>query len=116
MIAMTLPQLRRHQCSVDGRTVQLTPAQANLVALLLVSHPDCWVDRETVVAALWPNPDRMPDRHYDVLKVHVCHVRRAGIPVEARFGRGRSSGPMGMFNGWRIGRAARAATTQRRAA
>jgi DNA-binding winged helix-turn-helix (wHTH) protein len=68
-VSMTLPQHRDavHRRAANARVVDgmqpvhLTPSMAELLSLLLVSHPDRFVDWDALVDALWPGLTRQPD-------------------------------------------------------
>lgn len=96
-VSMTLPQLARAQCTVDGLTVRLRRMDAELLAVLLVSGPTRCVDEATLIGALWPDPDREPGNARAVLYQYVAHLRGAGIEIICEYARG-----------WRIPERARA--------
>lgn len=87
-IGMTVPQYRGHRCTINGRPVQLRPMMAELVALLLVSPPDRAADYETLVEALWPDPDLQPLAALNIIHVMVAKLRRQGVPIANEWGRG----------------------------
>lgn len=103
-VSMTLPQAHRHECTVDGRCVHLPPAAAKVLEVLLVSHPDRFVPRDQLFAALWPDPDREPDEASKCIDVYLWRLRHLGVPIENCFARQAAVG----FGGWRIPRHARA--------
>jgi DNA-binding response OmpR family regulator len=97
MIQMTAPQYRRRECTIDGRTLKLKgTCYIELVALLLVSHPDRFVPLDELIEATWPDPDFEPDFAVSVLSVRLHRLRQKGIPIENDWG-----------FGWRIPRWAR---------
>jgi DNA-binding response OmpR family regulator len=87
-VAMTLPQYRRGEVSVDGVPVHLTPNEAELVALLLASPPDRGLTKETLIEAIWPNPDTQAVTAPKVIDVMVMRARKKGVPIETVWGRG----------------------------
>lgn len=102
MISMTLPQYRRRECTVDGRTVRIKGAHCvELVALLLASHPDHRWTMGELIGALWPNPDFEPDWAESIIAVRIHRLRAKGIPIESDWG-----------FGWRIPRHAREAMAE----
>jgi DNA-binding response OmpR family regulator len=95
IVSMTVPQMRRHECTIDGTVVRLPPQVADLLALLLMRSPDDIVDRATIIEAIWPNPDLQPLTATIAIRVYVAALRRIGVPVETI---GHSKG----CRGWRI--------------
>jgi hypothetical protein len=81
-VSMTLPQYAANECGVDGEAVLLSPQQAELLALLLVSPPDRPCAYETIAAALWPDPDRLPLGWRKQVQVLVMALRDIGIAIE----------------------------------
>jgi DNA-binding response OmpR family regulator len=88
MISMTAPQLRRHECSIDGRVVHLRQTLADLLALLLVNGPDKYMPKEALIEMLWPNPDFEPDWAEAILFRRIHELRNRGVQIEScyRFG------------------------------
>lgn len=105
MICMTLPQYRRHECTIDGRLVHLCPQATELLATMLVSGPDRFLNADMLVQALWPDPDLEPNWAEVMIWRYVLWLRRAGIPIENAYS-----------FGWRIPRHAREAQPERLAA
>lgn len=62
----------RHSCTVDGRPIELTPKEFQLLEYFLL-HPDELVRRTTLLEKVW-------DMHFDpesnVVDVHVGNLRR----------------------------------------
>jgi DNA-binding response OmpR family regulator len=85
---MTLPQYRRRECLLDGAPIHLSPHEAELVALLLVSPPDRPLAYETLVEGLWPDPDTQALTALGVLGSVVVKLRRKGVPIETEWGWG----------------------------
>jgi DNA-binding response OmpR family regulator len=98
-VSMTLPQLHRRECTVDGQVVRLTPSMAELLSLLLVSHPSDFVDWAAIGDALWPGMTRQPDLWRNVIKVYLSRLRGLGIGIDRRW-----------RAGWRIPRECRVQT------
>lgn len=98
-VSMTMPQLDRHECTIAGHPVPLQRQQADLLALLLVSAPDRWLDLDTIIEGIWPDPDLQPDGARNVVKVQICRLRRHGVPIDTRRICGRIPCKL---NGWRI--------------
>lgn len=88
MISMTLPQCRRHEATIDGEVVHLTPNETELVALMLVSDPNQIVDKDTFIEAIWPNPDTQPDTAPKIIDVLVMWCRKKGVPITTVWGYG----------------------------
>jgi hypothetical protein len=94
-VSMTVPQLHRHECTIDGMAIPLSPHETDLLSLLLVSAPGEVVDRDTVIEAIWPDPDLQPLTALVAIRVYVAALRRIGIGIDTiGFGRGCA--------GWRI--------------
>lgn len=96
MISMTLPQYRRHECTVDGRRIRLWSTWTEGLAVLLVSDPSGFVSRSTLIEAMWPDPDMEPDYAHTMVDRFVHELRRRGVTIENASG-----------FGWRIPRWAR---------
>lgn len=82
MISMTLPQYRRAQCTINGCTVQLRPMWAETLATLLVSPPDRFVCKDTLIGELWPNPDLEPEYAANIVDKHIYFLRGLGVEIE----------------------------------
>jgi hypothetical protein len=95
MIGMTLPQYRRHECTINGRTVRLfgectTKAciangclNRELLALLLVSPPDRYLCRDDLIEALWP--DNEPDWATAIVHRLIHALRGLSVPIETSY-------------------------------
>ena len=81
MISMTLPQLHRHQCSIDGRVVQLRQTLAEMLAILLVAGPDKFISSSDLIEATWPDPDFAET----ILWRRIHELRQAGVHIENRY-------------------------------
>jgi DNA-binding response OmpR family regulator len=88
IVSMTVPQLRRAECTVDGQVQRITPRAADLLAILLVSPPTRWVETANLIAAIWTNPDLQADYASNCISVYVKLLRDAGVPIENRPGFG----------------------------
>lgn len=93
---MTVPQYRRRECSIDGRTVHLCPAMCELLSVMLVSGPDRFLGSSVLIEALWPNPDLEPDYAESMIWRYILRLRREGVVIENAYN-----------FGWRIPRWAR---------
>lgn len=94
-VAMTVPQARRHCCTIDGRVVRLSPQLAALLAHLLVAGPHRFAGFDELVAVLWPDPDRQPLGAAAVIRTGVTMLRGRGVVVENHHGRGYRLPPHG---------------------
>jgi len=83
MIAMTAPQYRRHECTIDGRKEHFWPHCAEVLATLLVSNPDRFICANSLIESLWPNPDLEPDYAKSIIQRAICLLRRNGVPIES---------------------------------
>lgn len=92
-VGMTVPQYERRQCVIVRR---MSPKEAELLALLLVSHPDKRLELETVIETLWPDPWAQPDGASSYVSDCISHLRSLGIEIEGC-----------KALGWRIPREAR---------
>lgn len=84
MVSMTLPQLRRHECTIDGRVVKLRHTLAELLALLLVSGPK-FLSRDDLIEALWPNPDFEPEWAETIIHLRIHELRAHGVEIESAY-------------------------------
>jgi DNA-binding response OmpR family regulator len=105
IISMTLPQFRRNQCVVDGRTIRLSPMISEVLSMLLAAGPDRFVSRAEFVESLWPNPDCQPEFAFKIVDICVSRLRGHGVTIETL-----------RHVGWLIPRVAREAAPQRLAA
>lgn len=85
LISMTLPQYRRHECTI---VVKLRPAMSELLANLLVSPPDRFVSKETLIQALWADPDVEPGNAESIVRRDIHFLRRLGVPIQSHIGFG----------------------------
>jgi DNA-binding response OmpR family regulator len=74
MIRMTWPQYRRSQCTADGRVVQLSPTEAN-VLLFLMLRPG-WVSVNELIEFIYPDPDLEPDAAGKTVSVFIYLLRQ----------------------------------------
>ncbi|KTF70682.1 MULTISPECIES: winged helix-turn-helix domain-containing protein [unclassified Sphingomonas] len=65
----------RNQCEVDGRVVQLSVQEADILSLLLASRGQT-VTLPSILHALWPNPDREPESAEAVIYRVIYMLRR----------------------------------------
>lgn len=56
--------------------VRIGPAPAMILLAVCGKGSGSFVDYPALGEAVWPHPDDMPDGWKDVLKVHVCRLRR----------------------------------------
>jgi DNA-binding response OmpR family regulator len=113
---MTLPLYAEGLCRISGRTKRLTRLETEILAVLLVAHPDRWTTIDDLIEAVWPDPDTQPLTANRDLGVYIWRLRRYGVGIETRFSHGRTPS---RFNGYRIPREARSgdqAAASRRAA
>jgi DNA-binding response OmpR family regulator len=100
-VSMIYPrQYERCECSVTspalpfGEVRRLPKQQAELLALLLTSAPDVFVDMDTIIEALW-EPDEQPLSARSIVRVLIWRLRhRAGVLIE---GRTENAGSRGYF-------------------
>jgi DNA-binding response OmpR family regulator len=100
-VSMTIPQLRRSECTINGVPHHLTPGRAEFLATLLVASPDHFLRPDDLIEALWPDPDLQPETAYWVLKVYAANLRRMGVVIEGGCEGHRGRGAA-IFMGWRI--------------
>lgn len=113
MVAMTWPQYRRRQCSLDGRVIRLRGQEAEILLMLLLSNPDGFLPRDQLIEAMWPDPDFEPESApISYFHVYMTRLRRLGVVIENRY---RNHGPQD-YGGWRIPREARGSELVRLAA
>lgn len=74
-ISMTIPQLRRLQCTFYGRTVQLSYNEAELLAVLLIrrGRPTSF---NNLVGLIYPDPDDEPDWSVNCVRVTLHRMRK----------------------------------------
>jgi len=89
MISMTLPQSKRREVSVNGRTVTLSPNEHKLVELLLL-RGDALTSLGGAIEYIWPNPDLEPEWAFNIVTVLIYRTRKKGVPIETFHGRGYS--------------------------
>lgn len=93
-ISMTAAQLARGECVIgDMFRVRLTPCEINLLALLLITPPSCVVEFETIIEAMWPDPDTQPLTTIKIVSVIKYRLSLKGIPIDSCWGRGLYSIP-----------------------
>lgn len=101
---MTWPEYLDGCCLIDGRPTRLREREAELLSILLISHPDRFLCREAFIGAIWPNPDDEPESSEGCyLSVYMTRLRRRGVVIENRY---HNLGPTD-YGGWRIPREAR---------
>jgi len=87
-VSMTLPQLRRCECTlhftVGAWRQHLTRQTAEVLALLLVGAPDRFMTMDTLIEALWPDPDVQPLTARKIIYVRLCQLRSLGIVIDHR--------------------------------
>lgn len=85
---MTWPQYQRGECTVDGRPIFMPRLRTEILSTLLMRR-GCVVSCYELSDLCWPDPDDMPDRPEDNVKVHVCKLRTQ-MPdvIETVWGRG----------------------------
>lgn len=101
MISMTLPQYRRNECDIDGRRIRMKPCEADVLAILMVSNPAGFVTKETLIEAVWPDPDFEPDYALQSIWVRINWLRAKGVPIETAY-----------TFGWRVPAYARAGNSK----
>lgn len=79
MISMTWPQYRRCECTL---VAHLSPQEAELLAALLMRHPDP-VPTSDLIEAVWSDPDAEPECADSQIRIHVCHLRCKGLRIAA---------------------------------
>lgn len=90
MIAMTLPQARRCECTLYGRVVRFPPMAARLLELLLMISPHRRVDQEEIIEWLWPDPDLQALNTMKITHIYIGQLRAGGVAIETEWGRGWS--------------------------
>ena len=87
-VAMTVPQMRRRECSVDGKRWRLAPGVHRLLVILMLADPDLVVSYEDLVEMMWPDPDTQPLTAVMVIHAYMQTLRRVGVTIETERGRG----------------------------
>lgn len=86
MVSMTLPQYRRHECTINGRTVKFWwPMWSEVLALLLVSPPDRFISKSTLIEAVWPDPDFEPEYAARMIITTIHYLRSNGVEIETHY-------------------------------
>jgi DNA-binding response OmpR family regulator len=76
LVTMTMPQFRRQECVVDGRIVNLSPLQTELLSILLIRR-GAYSTYSLLIELAYP--DYEPDWAHNSLRVTLYHLR-AKIP------------------------------------
>jgi DNA-binding response OmpR family regulator len=85
---MTVPQMRRNECTVDGEVVRLRPTMARVVACLLMRRGQI-VPYDDLVECAYPDADTQPLTARQTLKVMTSqHRSLIGEYVRTVWGRG----------------------------
>jgi DNA-binding response OmpR family regulator len=93
-VSMTARQLVRGECVVDDLLrVHLTRSEVDMLAVLLITPPGCVVDFDTIIEAMWPNPDTQPLGTQKIISVIKYRLRLKGIETDSCWGRGIYSIP-----------------------
>lgn len=74
-VAMTWPQYRRGECTVDGFVVRIGRYAADVLFMLMVHYPNP-VTTRALVAFLWPEPDDEPEYVESFVTQVVMRLRR----------------------------------------
>jgi DNA-binding response OmpR family regulator len=74
-VSMTVPQYARREATIDGQRVFMTPAERDLLALLLIRGPRL-TTREQMIEWLWPDPDREPETAQNGVEVRLSRLRK----------------------------------------
>lgn len=85
---MTFQQSLRQQIEIDGHAVHLTPMIHALAEFMLMRGPLRWIEMDDLIAACYPNPDDEPEGAAQCIKKRICRLRRIGVPILTRHGRG----------------------------
>lgn len=91
MIQMTWPMFKRCECKIDGVTLTLGYVSFAIVTYLLFSNPNRFVSPTELIDEIWPNPDKAPVDENNTLKVLICRLRKAGVPIESHRRWGKSN-------------------------
>lgn len=79
LVSMTVPQMMRRECTIDGRARKLTRCDADLLTALLIQHPSRSIPLHDLICMLWPDPALEPRCAEEVVSVYLTRLRRMGI-------------------------------------
>ena len=79
-LKMTWPMMKRKQISIDGKIVKLSYWKTVIVVTLLLRRKKI-TSVEMLIAILYPDPDREPDWGENMVRKHVCEIRRKGLNI-----------------------------------
>ena len=65
--------------------MSLTPHEERLLTALRTKRGQI-VERDDLIGALWPNPDREPEGADGALRAHIHNLRRKGVTIESATG------------------------------
>lgn len=74
-VQQSTEQYHRNECVVDGRIVQLTTQECDILSILL-AHRGSVVPVAAIRESLWPNPDREPGAADRVIQARIGLLRR----------------------------------------
>lgn len=74
-VSMTVPQMKRRECTVDGETVRLTPKMERVVSLLLMRRGHI-VPCSDLIEYVYPDPETQPETAWNCIMVGICHADR----------------------------------------
>lgn len=72
---MTVPQMRRCECTHYGRVVRLTHRECEVLTILLLRRGTP-VSTTELIEAIYPNPDSEPDYGVSTIGAFLCRLRR----------------------------------------
>lgn len=81
-VSMTLPQYRRHECTIDGHSLRLMRHEAEGLALLLAASPDRGLTRHEIAEAVWPDRRTRPISAVNCVSVHISRLKLLGVLID----------------------------------
>lgn len=75
-VSMTIPQMKRCECTVDGATVRLTPKMERVVSLLLL-RPGHIIPYREVIEYVYPDCETEPDTAWNCIMQFICRADRS---------------------------------------
>ena len=80
-LKMTWPMMKRKQISIDGRKVRLSYGKTAIVVTLLLRRGRA-TPIDLLIEILYPDPDREPEYAANLIRRHICELRRdAGLNI-----------------------------------
>jgi DNA-binding winged helix-turn-helix (wHTH) protein len=80
-ISVFTPELDYLGCQINGERIRLSPMQHRLLVILLLQHPDKYINMENLIERLWENPDNHIELPENNIRNHLMMLRKIGIPI-----------------------------------